>query len=116
MGRTLTVPFVCRTTHRAMNGCMKAHATAEEQDAAREEWFAGRVERQRERERKAHRKLEQETFLREWWGLPEKDREELRREQERLARGERVGGFARRERTGGEATAPGREGNGEKGR
>ncbi|KLU88033.1 hypothetical protein MAPG_07020 [Magnaporthiopsis poae ATCC 64411] len=94
MGRTFSVPFACRETHRLMNGCMKAHATEAEHDAAREEWFAGRLERQRERERKARRKLEQERFHREWWGLPERDRDEVRREEEKLARAERVGGYA----------------------
>ncbi|KAL8284791.1 hypothetical protein RB601_006710 [Gaeumannomyces tritici] len=94
MGRTFSVPFACRESHRAMNGCMKAHATEAEHDAAREEWFAGRLERQREREQKARRKLEQERFHREWWGLPERDREDLRREQEKLAMGERIGGHA----------------------
>jgi len=77
-----------------MNNCMKVHATPAEQDAAREEWFAGRVERQKEKERKTRRKIEQEKFLREWWGLPEKDREEARREFAKLNRAERVGGFA----------------------
>jgi COX assembly protein 1 len=81
-----------------MNSCMKAHATAAEQDAAREEWFAQRLERQRERERKERRKSEQEAFLREWWGLPEKDREARRLEEEKLRRAERVGGFASRDR------------------
>jgi COX assembly mitochondrial protein 1 len=81
-----------------MNSCMKVHATPAEHDAAREEWFAGRMERQREKERKARRKIEQEKFLREWWGLPEKDREEARREMEKLKRAERIGGFASRDR------------------
>ncbi|KAK4101596.1 hypothetical protein N658DRAFT_448639, partial [Parathielavia hyrcaniae] len=90
MGRTFSAPFACRETHRLMNGCMKAHATQEERDAAREEWFAQRLQRARERERKALRKAEQEAFLREWWGLPEKDRELARREAERSRRGERV--------------------------
>lgn len=85
-----------------MNNCMKIHATPEEQDAAREEWFEKRVERQKEKERKARRKLEQEKFLREWWGLPEKDREIARREMEKLERPERIGGFVseRRKRFG----------------
>lgn len=82
-----------------MNGCLKRHATPAEQDAAREEWFAQRQVRQRERERKARRAAEQEAFLREWWGLPEKDREEARRKMERLRIGERVGGFASPART-----------------
>ncbi|KAL2021414.1 hypothetical protein VTK56DRAFT_7167 [Thermocarpiscus australiensis] len=100
MGRTFTAPFACRAPHRAMNSCMKAHATQAEQDAAREEWFARRLERQRERERKARRKAEQEAFLREWWGLPERDPEEVRREMEALRRGERVAGVVRREQRG----------------
>lgn len=79
-----------------MNACMKAHATPAEQDAAREEWFAKRLERQKEKERKARRKMEQENFLREWWGLPEKDREERRREEEKLRLPERIGGVVRR--------------------
>ena len=78
-----------------MNTCMAEHASAAEQDAAREEWFAQRLQRQRERERKARKKVHQEDFLREWWGLPERDEEARRREEERLARGERVGGFAK---------------------
>lgn len=77
-----------------MNACMKSHATPAEQDAAREEWFAKRLERQRERERKARKKASQEEFLREWWGLPEKDAEMRRREEEKMRRGERVGGWA----------------------
>lgn len=39
-----------------MNSCMIQHATPDEEDRAREEWFAGREERRREREIK-----EQET-------------------------------------------------------
>ncbi|KAF3358945.1 hypothetical protein VdG1_02507 [Verticillium dahliae VDG1] len=79
LGRTLSIPFVCRTPHRAMNSCM-------------------RLERQRERERKAQKKAGQEEFLREWWGLPEKDAETRRREEEKAARAERVGGYAARNR------------------
>lgn len=33
-----------------MNSCMLAHAKPEEEDRAREEWFAGREARRRERE------------------------------------------------------------------
>ncbi|RKU43694.1 hypothetical protein DL546_001368 [Coniochaeta pulveracea] len=96
LGRTFSVPFACRKPHNAMNACMKAHATPAEQDAAREEWFAKRLERQKEKEQKARRKMEQEAFLREWWGLPEKDREERRKEEERLRQPERIGGVRRR--------------------
>lgn len=79
-----------------MNACMKAHATPTEQDAAREEWFAKRLERQKEKERKARRKMEQEVFLREWWGLPEKDRELRRKEEAKMRMPERIGGQVRR--------------------
>ena len=112
LGRTFTVSFACREPHRVMNSCMKVHATPAEHDAAREEWFAGRMERQREKERKARRKIEQEKFLREWWGLPEKDREEARREMEKLKRAERIGGFASRDRVriGNDGSKEGEEG------
>ncbi len=53
-----------------MNACMAAHATAEEHDRAREDWFAARVARQRDRDRRELRRLEQERFHREWWRLP----------------------------------------------
>lgn len=49
---------------------MVTHATLQEQDAAREEWFATRLERQREREEREKKRKEQERFHREWWGLP----------------------------------------------
>ncbi|KAI1825647.1 cytochrome c oxidase biogenesis protein Cmc1 like-domain-containing protein [Xylaria intraflava] len=95
--RTFSVAFACREHSRAMNNCMLAHATSEEHDRAREDWFAARMTRARERERKEHRKLEQERFHREWWGLPERDPEEVRRALEKLERPERVGGVRRRE-------------------
>ena len=100
LGRTFTVPFACRETHRAMNGCMKAHATPAEEDAAREEWFAQRLERQHQREAKERRKLEQQKLLREWWNIPEGERDEARRraEEEKLRRVERVGGYAAKDR------------------
>ncbi|KAK4152228.1 hypothetical protein C8A00DRAFT_35081 [Chaetomidium leptoderma] len=97
---TYTASFLCRETLHVMNSCMKLHATQEEQDGAREDWFAQRLERQKERERKALRKAEQESFLREWWRLPEKDREQARKEMEKLQTGERVGGFAKKKDTG----------------
>ncbi len=91
-GRTFSISYACRDANRLMNGCKKAHATQAEQDAAREEWFARRAERARERERRNRRKAEQERFIREWWGLPEKERRQA--ELEAAARGERIGGFA----------------------
>ncbi|KAH8899397.1 hypothetical protein GQ53DRAFT_741519 [Thozetella sp. PMI_491] len=100
LNHTFTVTFACRDQQRVMNACMKAHATPAEQDAAREEWFAGRLERQREREKKTRRKLEQEKFVREWWGMPEMDADKVKREMDKLQRGERVGGFASKDRKG----------------
>ncbi|KAI9885861.1 MAG: hypothetical protein M1823_002340 [Watsoniomyces obsoletus] len=67
--RTFTATWMCRTERLAMNTCMVAHATLQEQDAAREEWFALRMVRRREREEKEKKRKEQEKFHREWWGL-----------------------------------------------
>lgn len=91
--RTFSTPFVCRALSHAMNSCMQAHATPAEHDRAREDWFAARLTRARERERRERRKLEQERFHREWWGLPERD---FDRDLEKLERPERVGGAVRR--------------------
>ncbi len=52
-----------------MNSCMVEHATQQNQDAAREEWFATRLERQRLREENEKKRKEQEKFYNEWWGL-----------------------------------------------
>lgn len=78
-----------------MNSCMKAHATPREQDAAREEWFAQRQERVQAKIEKQRRKEEQARFVREWWGLEESEREaQIRRlDEEKLKKGERVGGY-----------------------
>lgn len=88
LGRTFSVTFACRAEHTAMNACMKLRATQEEQDAAREEWFALRMERQRQRERKTKMAAAQEEFMREWWGLPEDVR--LSRQKEMEKRGEKI--------------------------
>lgn len=58
-----------------MNGCMKQHATQAEHDAAREEWFALRLERRRQRERKARMAAAQQDFIRDWWGLTPQEKE-----------------------------------------
>ncbi|KAH8698814.1 cytochrome c oxidase biogenesis protein Cmc1 like-domain-containing protein [Talaromyces proteolyticus] len=50
--RTFTTTWVCREQRLAMNSCMLAHAGPEEEDRAREEWFASRDARRREREEK----------------------------------------------------------------
>lgn len=81
-----------------MNGCMKLHATQQEHDAAREEWFALRLERQRQREHKAKVASAQEDFMREWWGLPEDVRLSRQRDLERRYAEERVGGMPAKDR------------------
>lgn len=54
-----------------MNTCMLQYANQAEQDAARDEWFATRDVRRKEREAKEEKRKEQEKFHREWWGLNE---------------------------------------------
>ncbi|KAM0264506.1 hypothetical protein ACHAQJ_000697 [Trichoderma viride] len=88
LGRTFSVSFACRAENHAMNACMMLHATQDQQDAAREDWFALRMERQKQRERKAKMATAQEEFMREWWGLPEEVR--LSRQKEMEKRGEKV--------------------------
>jgi len=68
--RTFSATWKCRPQRLAMNSCMIGHAGQEQQDAAREEWFATRDERIRQKQEKEARKKEQEKFHREWWGLP----------------------------------------------
>ncbi|KAG5663516.1 hypothetical protein KAF25_001452 [Fusarium avenaceum] len=96
LNRTFTVSFACRAEHRVMNSCMKLHATQSAHDEAREEWFALRIERQREREAKARVAHAQEDFMREWWGLPEHVR--LSRQKEMEQRGERIHGLTAKDR------------------
>ncbi|KAH7313611.1 cytochrome c oxidase biogenesis protein Cmc1 like-domain-containing protein [Stachybotrys elegans] len=91
VGRSFTVAWACKEQHRAMNSCMASHATRAEHDAARQEWFSMRQERQRKREAKAKVAAAQEEFMREWWGLPEEVRLSKKREME--DRGERIGGM-----------------------
>ncbi|KAI3324815.1 hypothetical protein HD806DRAFT_534276 [Xylariaceae sp. AK1471] len=110
--RTFSIPFACRALSHAMNNCMLAHATPEEHDRAREDWFAQRMMRARERERKERRKIEQERFHREWWGLPERDPDEVRRELEKLEQPERIGGAVRR-RNAASTTDDGSRGKGD---
>jgi len=59
-----------------MNGCMIAHASQEEEDAAREEWFATLDQRRKDREANELKKKESEKFFREWWGLDKKESEQ----------------------------------------
>ncbi|KAH8121509.1 hypothetical protein ACSS6W_004654 [Trichoderma asperelloides] len=88
LGRTFSVSFACKAENHAMNACMVQHATQEQQDAAREDWFALRMERQKQRERKAKMAAAQEEFMRDWWGLPEEVR--LSRQKEMEKRGEQI--------------------------
>lgn len=59
-----------------MNGCMVRHATPDEEDRAREDWFALRGERKRETERREQVRKRQEDFHREWWEREEEERGE----------------------------------------
>ncbi|KAL3422134.1 hypothetical protein PVAG01_06290 [Phlyctema vagabunda] len=96
LGKTFSVPWKCRQENRIMNNCMISHATQDEQDRAREEWFALRLKRQRDRELKEERRKEQEKFHREWWGLPQIEREG-EKGRDVMRRAERVGGFPKRD-------------------
>ncbi|KKK18932.1 hypothetical protein P175DRAFT_0454226 [Aspergillus ochraceoroseus IBT 24754] len=53
--RTVTATWVCRTQRLAMNTCMLAWAGPEEEDRAREEWFATHEERKRAKEEESAR-------------------------------------------------------------
>ncbi|KAL8783141.1 MAG: hypothetical protein Q9213_004833 [Squamulea squamosa] len=70
LNRTFSATWVCRQQRLAMNNCMISHASQQEQDAAREEWFATRDQRRKEREVKEAKRKEQEKFHRAWWGMP----------------------------------------------
>jgi COX assembly mitochondrial protein 1 len=50
-----------------MNACMIAHATQEEEDAARREWFGKADERVREKEHAEEQKKKHEEFKDKWW-------------------------------------------------
>lgn len=58
---------MCRGPQKAMNTCMMQYATQDEQDAAREEWFATMDLRRKEREEKEEKRKMDEVFWREWW-------------------------------------------------
>ena len=57
VNRTVTATWLCRSERLAMNGCMLEHAKPEEEDRAREEWFATHGERRRKKEEET-RKVE----------------------------------------------------------
>lgn len=52
-----------------MNDCMNAHASRDEEDKAREEWFRTLPERKRAKEEDERWKKEQLRKKREWWGV-----------------------------------------------
>jgi COX assembly protein 1 len=80
---TFTSTFTCRPQQRVMNSCMMAFATLEEQDRAREEWFATRDQRRKERQLKEEKRKDAEEFHRKWWGLDESGRRVVRAEDDR---------------------------------
>lgn len=67
LNRTISATWACRSQRLAMNSCMISHASQEEQDAAREEWFATRDKRIAEHEAKETRRKEQEKQHIEYW-------------------------------------------------
>jgi COX assembly protein 1 len=50
IGRTVTATWKCRAERGNMNKCMIFHATQENYDIAREEWFRDRIEKRKLRE------------------------------------------------------------------
>jgi len=57
-----------------MNKCMIGHATREEEDRAREQWFKQIPERRRETEEKKEWQEREKQKHHEWWGLDEHGR------------------------------------------
>ncbi|KAI9837025.1 MAG: hypothetical protein M1819_000674 [Sarea resinae] len=83
LNRTISATWACRPQRLAMNKCIVVHATPAERDQAREDWFAQRGERARQREEKEKKRVEQEKFHREWWNLPSAEEEaEIKRKWE----------------------------------
>ena len=85
-GRTVTATWLCRSQRLAMNGCMIAHATREEEDKSREEWFNSRLQRIEEQEKE---KIGVEERRREIVEMTRR-REELERSEEEDGRQQRV--------------------------
>lgn len=57
-----------------MNGCMISYATLEEQDRAREEWFASREDRRKQKEKEAAEHEAKLKLKRDFWGVNEEGR------------------------------------------
>jgi COX assembly protein 1 len=81
--RTITITWRCRAQRLAMNSCMVAHATAAEEDRAREEWLRGREARQRERARESARVEERRREVIELIRRQEEKEKERERDRER---------------------------------
>ena len=56
-GHMVSVNFTCRDQKLAMNSCFRKNGTLAEQDRAREEWFATRVQKKREAAEKEAERL-----------------------------------------------------------
>ncbi|PGH28150.1 hypothetical protein AJ80_00040 [Polytolypa hystricis UAMH7299] len=83
INRTVSATWVCRQQRLAMNSCMVAHAKPEEEDRAREEWFAGREQRRKAREDEDRKT---EVRRKEVIELMRADEEKRRREEEEKMR------------------------------
>lgn len=57
-----------------MNKCMIGHATRDEEDRAREQWFRQIPDRRKESEEKAARQEVEKKKHHDWWGLDEQGR------------------------------------------
>lgn len=57
-----------------MNSCMVVHATQDELDKAREEWFATRVERRKQLQREEAEYQEKLKIKHQMWGVDDQGR------------------------------------------
>jgi COX assembly mitochondrial protein 1 len=92
--------WMCRTQRLAMNSCMVAHATVEEEDRAREEWFRGREAKRRDRELESVRVEERRREVIEL--IRRQEEKEKKMEEKEMGRGrderQDVGGGVGREK------------------
>ncbi|KAF2663517.1 hypothetical protein BT63DRAFT_484248 [Microthyrium microscopicum] len=65
----VSVNFTCSSEKLNMNHCLRLHATQEEEDRARAEWFSKLDHRRKEREKEAQDRIENEKKLKDWWGM-----------------------------------------------
>ena len=66
-GRTFSITWACRSQRKAMESCMNGYATRDEEDKAREEWFAKIGDRKRKLEEEERWKDDQRKLKKEWW-------------------------------------------------